>query len=219
MSQARVTDFFSTRKRSRQDEIQLNKEKRLKSVETQITTRSRAAKKIDEVVVEEKNVNQSKKTDEVPPAQQQQLLTDATNIKPVAVKQKQKVSAEELKAKMQKFSQKLQKHKEKYSEKNIEKEKEQQVEVQIENMNKIQDEINKICSKNSVSEDDVVPAYSKYANLASVEYEQKLVLPVKYQNLFDMFKGSDTVVKFMHNRQEICTFLKLKNSVQNITKK
>ena len=211
MSQARVTDFFSTRKRSRADETTLSKEKRLKSVETQITTRSRTCKIINnknEVVINET----VKKEDVVVVTPVQEESKENQEVK-------KKLTAAELKDRMQNFSQKLQKHKAKYAEKaKIEEQKKEEKEQEkIECMIKVQEEINKVCSKKI--DEEQTPAYAKYANLASVEYEQKLVLPAKYQNLFELFNGSDTVVKFMHNRQEICTFLKLKTAVQNMTKK
>ncbi len=64
------------------------------------------------------------------------------------------------------------------------------------------------------------PAHIKFKDLASADIDISctLTLPSSYSNLLDAFKGSDTIVKFLYNRQEICTFLKLKMGIQNITK-
>ena len=48
--------------------------------------------------------------------------------------------------------------------------------------------------------------------------ESKLTLPKTYGLLLDSFKGSDTILKMMFNRDEICTFLRLRMGIQNITK-
>ena len=64
------------------------------------------------------------------------------------------------------------------------------------------------------------PAHIKFKDLASADIDISctLTLPSSYSNLLDAFKGSDTIIKFLYNRQEICTFLKLKMGIQNITK-
>lgn len=63
-------------------------------------------------------------------------------------------------------------------------------------------------------------AFNKFKDLASADIDIKctLTLPVAYARILDLFKGSDSIVKFLTNRQEICTFLKLKLGIQNITK-
>lgn len=63
-------------------------------------------------------------------------------------------------------------------------------------------------------------AFNKYKDLASKDIDIKctLTLPTSYARILDFFKGSDTIVKFLTNRQETCTFLKLKLGIQNITK-
>lgn len=63
-------------------------------------------------------------------------------------------------------------------------------------------------------------AFNKFKDLASADIDIKctLTLPCTYSRLLDSFKGSDSIVKFLTNRQEICTFLKLKLGIQNITK-
>jgi chromatin licensing and DNA replication factor 1 len=65
-----------------------------------------------------------------------------------------------------------------------------------------------------------LPAYLKYKDLASSDLDPstKLTLPRMYQTLLNAFKGSDTIIKMLFNRDEICTFLKLKKGIQNITK-
>lgn len=63
-----------------------------------------------------------------------------------------------------------------------------------------------------------IPAYQKYHTLATVS-TPSLVLPYKYKILVDIFHCTDMVVSLLHNRQETCTFSKLKNSVQEMTKK
>lgn len=187
MSQAKVTDFFATRKRARQDDILLNKDKKPKTnIEQQQnapSTRSRTSAK-------------QKQNQENVPCEPEKPTVEAAPVQLKAVNTKQKVSVDELKQRIQNFNNKLQKHKEKYAD---------------------SDEARKTIS--DIQQKESEPAYEKYHNLASKEYETSLVLPVKFQSLYEMFKGSDTIVKFMHNRQEICTFHKLKTSVQNITKK
>jgi hypothetical protein len=67
------------------------------------------------------------------------------------------------------------------------------------------------------------PCYLKFKHLVSEEIDQtnkssSLPLPNKYEMLFNFFKGSDTISKLIYNRSEMCTFLKLKMGIQNITK-
>jgi hypothetical protein len=47
------------------------------------------------------------------------------------------------------------------------------------------------------------------------EDKKKLILPEKHKVLLELFKSPDAIVKFMYNRQEVCTFSKLKNCVQS----
>ena len=65
-----------------------------------------------------------------------------------------------------------------------------------------------------------LPAYLKHKDLASGDLDPatKLTLPKTYSSLLDAFKGSDTIIKMLFNRDEICTFLKLRMGIQNITK-
>jgi chromatin licensing and DNA replication factor 1 len=66
----------------------------------------------------------------------------------------------------------------------------------------------------------VTAAFEKYRDLASSDIDIKctLTLPISYARILESFKGSDTIIKFLNNRQETCTFLKLKLGIQNITK-
>jgi len=190
MSQAQLTDYFSTRKLPRGSQALINKEKSVQSVETfQRTTRSRAAKQTDmEQVAQVEKVDKQKVIEEVEA--------------PVEKEKKQKLTADELKEKVKNFRQKLQKHNEKFAKKSELEEK-------------------------KVAGDPPTPAYEKYASLAlndetiktSNDDEKKLTLPSKHQNLIELFKGSDNIVKFLYNRQEVCTYSKLKNGVQAMIKK
>ncbi|XP_050398494.2 DNA replication factor Cdt1 [Patella vulgata] len=68
------------------------------------------------------------------------------------------------------------------------------------------------------SKSAAIPAYEKYHSLATPA-AATLKLPLKYQKLAETFRCMDTVVSMMHNRYEICTYSKLKNAVQVMTKK
>lgn len=229
MSQARVTDFFSTRKRGRQDDLLLGKEKRIKSkkaeeveiVKSVVVTVNNT--QVEQAVVDVVKLNDTTNTgtNDVAPRRSTRSTTTTTQTTTITTTGKEKLTAEELKQRIQNFNKKLQKHKEKYAtpvivEKN---------ENETNNISKIQEKIKQItenvCSSSEASEtiDNNTPAYEKYSHLASDEYEKRLILPVKYMNLLELFKGSDTTIKFMNNRQEICTFLKLKKAVENMTKK
>ena len=65
-----------------------------------------------------------------------------------------------------------------------------------------------------------MPAYLKFKDLADekLDMTSTLTLPKAYSLLLDSFKGSETIVKFITNRDEICTFFKLSQGIQNITK-
>ncbi|CAH1780280.1 unnamed protein product [Owenia fusiformis] len=62
------------------------------------------------------------------------------------------------------------------------------------------------------------PAYEKYHSLAQ-PIPPTLNLPYKYKMLAEMFRSMDTVVSMLHNRSEVTTFNKLKNSVQEMVRK
>lgn len=117
--------------------------------------------------------------------------------KPAPVKQKgkKKVNMAELKAKIQNFNDNLQAVQEKI-------------------------EISKAEVTKPVDEPPIAAAFDKFKDLASSDIDIKctLTLPVSYSRILDAFKGSDSIVKFLTNRQETCTFLKLKLGIQNITK-
>lgn len=64
----------------------------------------------------------------------------------------------------------------------------------------------------------VPAAYERFHSLA-IAGPPSLTLPYKYKWLSEIFRCADTVVSMLHNRKEICSFLKLKNSVQEMTKR
>jgi hypothetical protein len=215
MSQAQLTDYFSTRKLPRGSQALINKEKSVQSVETfQRTTRSRSAKQtpvvIEQVspvekekIVEDKQKIKNEKCKKVIEEVEAVVVSEKTIEEAAPEKEKKaKLTADELKEKVKNFRQKLQKHNEKFAKKSELEEK-------------------------KVEKDPPTPAYEKYASLAlndetiktSNDDEKKLILPSKHQNLIELFKGSDNIVKFLYNRQEVCTYSKLKNGVQSMTKK
>ncbi|KAL4235191.1 replication licensing factor Cdt1 [Mactra antiquata] len=63
-----------------------------------------------------------------------------------------------------------------------------------------------------------VPAYERFHHLATPS-APTLNLPYKYKLLADQFRGMDQVVSMLHNRNETCTFSKLKHAVQELTKR
>lgn len=77
-----------------------------------------------------------------------------------------------------------------------------------------------VLENHEVVADGPIAAFEKYKDLASSEMDIKctLTLPSSYARILEAFRGSDTIIKFLHNRQETCTFLKLKLGIQNITK-
>ena len=63
-------------------------------------------------------------------------------------------------------------------------------------------------------------AFERFSYLVRKPEENKtLVLPLKYQVLANMFKAMDTIVSMYYKRQEVCTFDKVKDSVQLMTNK
>lgn len=62
------------------------------------------------------------------------------------------------------------------------------------------------------------PAYAKYEHLADPS-PPSLILPYSYKQLSETFRCCDTVVSILFNRKEVCTFEKLKHSVEEMTKK
>ena len=70
-----------------------------------------------------------------------------------------------------------------------------------------------------VSEKDQ-PAYIKFKDLASPDIDPTctLTLPKTYSLLLSAFKACDSIVKYHHNSQAVCSFLRLKLGVQNLLK-
>ncbi|XP_058135562.1 DNA replication factor Cdt1 isoform X2 [Dasypus novemcinctus] len=66
--------------------------------------------------------------------------------------------------------------------------------------------------------EEKAPAYQRFHALAQPG-PPGLVLPFKYQVLAEMFRGMDTVVAILHNRTETATFAKVKQGVQDMTRK
>lgn len=62
-----------------------------------------------------------------------------------------------------------------------------------------------------------VPAYMRHASLATAS--TSLPLPHHYRFLAELFRGMETVVSLLHNRNEKVTFAKLKPSVQEMLKR
>ena len=86
---------------------------------------------------------------------------------------------------------------------------------------KVADEVEKLAATvTEATEKQKTAAFLNFKDLASsdIDLTHTLTLPLSYSQLLDSFRGSDTILKFMHNRQEVCTFLKLKLGIQNITK-
>ena len=80
---------------------------------------------------------------------------------------------------------------------------------------------NEQATKSTADEESPLANYLKYKDLAynqTTTFNIKLPLPKAYSLLFDAFKASDTIVKLLFNRGEICTFQKLKKGIENITK-
>ncbi|XP_045389778.1 DNA replication factor Cdt1, partial [Lemur catta] len=63
-----------------------------------------------------------------------------------------------------------------------------------------------------------LPAYQRFHALAQPG-PPGLVLPYKYQVLAEMFRSMDTIVGMLHNRSETATFAKVKQGVQDMTRK
>ncbi|XP_078689304.1 uncharacterized protein LOC144920819 isoform X2 [Branchiostoma floridae x Branchiostoma belcheri] len=78
-------------------------------------------------------------------------------------------------------------------------------------------------SKETTEESDhqVAPAYERHHHLATPvpPPPASLGLPYQYRLLGEMFRSMDTVVSILHNREELATFQKLKNAVQEMCRK
>lgn len=62
------------------------------------------------------------------------------------------------------------------------------------------------------------PAYERYHHLTE-PCTPSLTLPFSYKQLVEQFRCCDTIVCMMFNRKEVCTFDKLKSSVEVMSKK
>lgn len=89
--------------------------------------------------------------------------------------------------------------------------------------------VDQVVSKTTTTESTAAapsPAFAKFQHLleqkeSSQTGEQaihRLPMPTRYQRLLDDFRASDSIMKMLFGRSEICTFLKLSRSVQNQTK-
>lgn len=68
-----------------------------------------------------------------------------------------------------------------------------------------------------------VPAYERFHTLAQpgapVASPVTLPLPYKYKALAEMFRCTDTVLNLLGQRKEKCTFPKLRDAVQQMSRK
>ncbi|RWS11621.1 DNA replication factor Cdt1-like protein [Dinothrombium tinctorium] len=62
-------------------------------------------------------------------------------------------------------------------------------------------------------------AFERYSHLATREHETGLILPFKFRTLLETFRCTDTVISMLHNRDELCTFEKVKKSVEEMMRK
>ncbi|KAK0143552.1 DNA replication factor Cdt1 [Merluccius polli] len=72
--------------------------------------------------------------------------------------------------------------------------------------------------KTETQEKNKVPAYQRYQTLAQ-DLAPGLSLPYKYRLLAEMFRGADTIVGMLYNRNETVTFAKVKQGVQDMMHK
>lgn len=70
-------------------------------------------------------------------------------------------------------------------------------------------------SRDKVGED---PAYVRFHHLAEPQ-TPSLTLPYSYKELAETFRCCDIIVSMLFNRKEVCTFDKLKRSVEEMSKK
>lgn len=63
-----------------------------------------------------------------------------------------------------------------------------------------------------------LPAYQRYHTLAQ-DVPPGLALPFKYKVLSEMFRSLETIVGMLFNRSETVTFAKIKQGVQDMTRK
>lgn len=236
MSQALVTDFFNTRKRNRfQDEAIINK------------SRKAAAAALDDHAGEEptkrclrSSKQKSTPEQEAPPVKTVVEVAPEKELKPKrgGAKTEKKDNLEALKSRMKRLddakSRVLPEPAPIQAEpvvpaappaekKRVNKaELKRRIEEFNRNLSQLKDE-KPVVEAEKPKETPVeakMPAYLKSKDLASekLDLASTLTLPKAYSMLLDTFKGSDTIVKFLFNRDEVCTFLKLKMGIQNITK-
>jgi len=253
MSQAKVTGFFTQRKRNRitQDEqMLLNKAQKAQGVieapapapiqigpdqidaikaqikskllanqerSTRARTRQQLAKQQEEDKVKEKDQDKQKEKErddekekekekeeamsERPKRSQVKQKSETTNKKEAKPRKvpRAKVNMAELKKKIDAFNAKV---------------------AEVTPASTPVEEAEKVKQAEPNETPKELPAFQKFADLASpkIDVTCTLTLPKHYSLLLDSFKGSDTIVKFLFNRHEPCTFLKLKSGIQNITK-
>lgn len=241
MSQALVTDFFNTRKRNRfQDEAVINKARKAAAAQLDDHIGEEPTKRCL------RSSRQKAGQPESEPAKVVVDMSQEKEAKPKrgGAKSEKKENLEALKARMLRLDEaKSRVLPETSKEKQVDlvpvaspveaKKKLNKAELKrkIEEFNKnlaqFQEEIkpveNKETEKPKPSIEPVpaqIPSHQKFKDLASeqIDLSSTLTLPKTYSLLLDTFKGSDTIVKFLHNRDEVCTFLKLKMGVQNVTK-
>jgi chromatin licensing and DNA replication factor 1 len=228
MSQAKVTEFFATRKRTRHGANDDLLVKQVKSVDaaaampptSEKQTRSRTKKQeIDEAKKEQLALVKSRitrldaklaKVTTPEPSVQQAPAGEAAAKGPA----KMRLNKAELKQKIEQFNKNLLQVQ---SEK-AEEEKAVAAAPSVKETTTAPTQPLEARKKDAVAEE--IPAFLKFKDLASSELDiaTTLTLPKSYSLLLDSFKGSDTIVKFLFNRDELCTFLKLKMGIQNITK-
>lgn len=71
----------------------------------------------------------------------------------------------------------------------------------------------------SPTKSNAVPAYQRFANLASDSVSTSLQLPYKYRSLLETFRCVDSICAMFYNRKEMITFKKLKPAVQRMMRK
>jgi hypothetical protein len=226
MAQSRVTEFFSARKRNRfQDDATLAKTKILSAqpnIEEEtnggaspskrcLRSSARQQQSMKQVIENKETPKQGggrkksekkEKLDQIKArierfdAQHAKLINEekieaAPPVKPAA--EKKKLNKEELNRRIEQFNCNL-------------------AQIQAEPV------VQKEETSTSTNQTSQLPAFEKLKSLAEAETAD-LALPKSYSVLFDFFKSSDAIAKFLFDRDEVCTFLKLKMGIQNITKR
>lgn len=97
----------------------------------------------------------------------------------------------------------------------------QELQARLTAVNKAQAAIAKAqTAQPRIPRDKVVedPAYVRFHHLAEPEVPS-LTLPYSYKELAEIFRCCDIIVSMLFNRKEVCTFDKLKRSVEEMSKK